>query len=53
MFNEQVHILEEEIAFLNGRYQAEVDTFEEHYLTLKEQTERMRAEILAEKRKYD
>lgn len=30
-----------------------METFEEHYLTLKEDTERMRAEMLAEKRRYD
>lgn len=53
MFSEQLRILEEEIAYLNGKYQAEVDTFEEHYLTLKEDTERMRNEILNEKRRYD
>lgn len=50
MYISQIHILEEEVAFLQAKLQAEKDAFEDHYIDIKEEIEAMRDKIEKEKR---
>lgn len=45
MYLQQVHILEEEVYFLQNRINEEKDHFQENYLIIKTEIDRMRQEV--------